>query len=117
MDDRQVAEVCSTIGNTVRVASVIALDEVTAVCVTAASAPLDRMLLDPHRYSVTAGDNLQNLLLLEAFAQFRWQIEMIRRGWMPAKTPRRVGGSGANHAAGAGDRPRIVPADDGTANA
>jgi hypothetical protein len=76
----QVAEVCSTVGNLIRIASVVQLNEVAAVCERAEVTPLQIQLLDPRKIPASPSDHLRNRQLLEAFAQFRWHIEMIRRG-------------------------------------
>ena len=80
MASEQVAEVCSTVGNLIRIASVVELNEVAAACETAEARPLAIQLLDPRKSPSSPTDHLRNRQLLEAFAQFRWHIEMIRRG-------------------------------------
>jgi len=72
-------DVCSTVGNLIRIAAVVELEEVAAVC-EAAESELRISLLDPRKIPATPSDELRNRLLLEAFAQFRWHIEMIRKG-------------------------------------
>jgi hypothetical protein len=74
-----VDDVCSTIGNVARIAAVVELQEAVAACEAAEARPLALVLLDPHRKPASARENLQNRKILEAFVQFRWQIEAIQR--------------------------------------
>jgi hypothetical protein len=74
-----VDEICSTIGNVARIAAVVELREAVAACAAAEHAPLELVLLDPHRKPVSARENLQNRKILEAFVQFRWHLEAIQR--------------------------------------
>jgi hypothetical protein len=74
----QLEVVCSTVGNLIRIAAVVELEEVAAVCEAARHEPLQVSLLDPRKASVCGDDDLRNRQLLEAFTQFRRNIETIR---------------------------------------
>jgi len=74
-----VGEICSTIGNVARIATVVELREAVAACEQAEHQPLELVLLDPHRKPLSERENLQNRKILEAFVQFRWHLELIRR--------------------------------------
>jgi hypothetical protein len=74
----QLEDVCSTVGNLIRIATVIELAEVAAACEAAEQEPLHVSLLDPRKMPVCADDDRRNRQLLEAFSEFRWNIEMIR---------------------------------------
>jgi hypothetical protein len=73
-------DVCSTVGNLIRIAAVVELEEVAAACEAAEHEPLHISLLDPRKMPASSSEDLRNRRLLEAFAQFRWHIEMIRKG-------------------------------------
>ena len=79
-----VDDICSTIGNVARIAAVVELREAVAACEAAERRPLGLVLLDPHRTPVTPREHLQNRKVLEAFVQFRWHIEAIRREYEEA---------------------------------
>jgi hypothetical protein len=74
-----VDDICSTIGNVARIATVVELQEAVAACEAAEQHPLGLVLLDPHRKPVSHHEHLQNRKILEAFVQFRWHLEAIRR--------------------------------------
>ena len=74
----QLEFVCATVGNLIRIAAVVELEEVAAVCEAARHEPLQVSLLDPRKAPVCGDDDLRNRQLLEAFSQFRRNIEMIR---------------------------------------
>jgi hypothetical protein len=57
----------------------VELEEVAAACEAAEHEPLQISLLDPRKCPSSALDDHRNRQLLEAFAQFRWHIEMIRK--------------------------------------
>ena len=76
----QLDDVCSTVGNLIRIAAVVDLEEVAAACELAEHETLQISLLDPRKMPSSADDDLRNRRLLEAFAQFRWHIELIRKG-------------------------------------
>jgi hypothetical protein len=76
----QLDDVCSTVGNLIRIAAVVELEEVAAACEAAEHEPLQVSLLDPRKIPSSSIEDLRNRQLLEAFAQFRWHIEMIRKG-------------------------------------
>jgi hypothetical protein len=76
----QLEVVCSTVGNLIRIAAVVELEEVAAVCEAARHEPLQVSLLDPRKIPVRGEDDLRNRQLLEAFTQFRRNIETIRGG-------------------------------------
>jgi len=76
----QLEDVCSTVGNLIRIAAVVELEEAVAACEAAEHEPLQISLLDPRKMPASSDDDLRNRRLLEAFAQFRWHIEMIRKG-------------------------------------
>lgn len=80
MKTEQLEDVCSTVGNLIRIAAVVELEEVAAACEAAEHEPLQTSLLDPRKAVSSSQDDLRNRQLLEAFAQFRWHIEMIRKG-------------------------------------
>jgi hypothetical protein len=80
LNSDHVEDVCSTVGNLVRIAAVVELDEIAAVCERARLAPLQICLLDPRQLPSSPQDHVQNRQLLEAFAEFRLHIELIRRG-------------------------------------
>jgi hypothetical protein len=76
--NERVADVSSTIGNLIRVALAVQVDEAQTACVIATLQPLHIRLLDPRQPPASAADHQANRQLLEAFAQFRRQLEMIR---------------------------------------
>ena len=80
MKTEQLDDVCSTVGNLIRIAAVVELEEVAAACEAAEHEPLQVSLLDPRKMPRSSADDLKNRELLEAFAQFRWHIEMISKG-------------------------------------
>lgn len=80
LDTDHLDDVYSIVGNLVRIAAVVELGEIAAACEESKAAPLKVMLLDPRRLPCSAEDHMRNRQLLEAFAQFRWDIEVIRRG-------------------------------------
>lgn len=73
-------EVCATVGNLIRLAAAVELNEIVAACGSAEEKPLDVFLLDPRKAPASPSDHLRNREVLEAFSRFRWHIEMIRRG-------------------------------------
>jgi hypothetical protein len=79
VNNERVADVSSTIGNLIRVALAVRVEEAQTACVIASLEPLHILLLDPRQAPETAADNLANRKLLEAFTQFRKQIESIRQ--------------------------------------
>ena len=79
MGGPHVDDICSTIGNVARIATVVELREAVAACEAAEHRPLDLVLLDPHRKPISRHEHLQNRKILEAFVQFRWHLEAIRR--------------------------------------
>ena len=79
MGGPHVDDICSTIGNVARIATVVELREAVAACEAAEQRPLDLVLLDPHRKPVSRHEHLQNRKILEAFVQFRWHLEAIQR--------------------------------------
>ena len=79
LKDQHMTDVCSTVGNLIRIAAVVELNEVAEACESAEAKPLEIQLLDPREAPASPVDHLRNRQLLEAFAQFRWHIEMIRR--------------------------------------
>ena len=79
MSGPHVEDICSTIGNVARIAAVVELREAVEACEAAEQRPLELVLLDPRRKPISARENLQNRKILEAFVQFRWHIEAIRR--------------------------------------
>ena len=79
MNNERVVDVSSTIGNLIRVALAVRVEEAQTACVVASLEPLHILLLDPRQAPETPADNQANRQLLEAFAQFRRQLEMIRR--------------------------------------
>jgi len=72
-------DVCSTVGNLIRIAAVVELEEVAAACEAAEHEPLQISLLDPRKIPCSKTEDRRNRQLLDAFAQFRWHIEIIRR--------------------------------------
>ena len=78
MKTEQLDDGCSTVGNLIRIAAVVELDEVAAACGAAENVPLQVSLLDPRKIPSSSTECRRNRQLLEAFAQFRWQIELIR---------------------------------------
>ena len=78
LPEPHINEICSTIGNVVRVAAVVDLREAVAAREAAELHPLAVVLLDPHRKPLSARENHQNRQIIEAFIQFRWQIEAIQ---------------------------------------
>ena len=78
MKTEQLEDVCSTVGNLIRIATVVELAEVAAACEAARHEPLQVSLLDPSKAPVCRADDLRNRQLLEAFSQFRRHIEVIR---------------------------------------
>ena len=86
MTSERVVDVSSTIGNLIRVALAVELEEAQAACAAAREEPLHILLLDPHLAPGTAQDNLANRQLLEAFAQFRRQLETIRKPLISGQT-------------------------------
>mgnify|MGYP001544973486 CR=1 FL=1 len=81
MTNDHVYDVCSTIGNVVRIAMAIELDEVQAACECAAKDGLQSMILDPHLDPLTVFHDRQNQHVLEAFMQFRIQLQIARAGF------------------------------------
>ena len=79
MKTEQLEDVCSTVGNLIRIAAVVELEQVAAACEAAEQEPLQVSLLDPRKTPSTSTEDLRNRRLLEAFAQFRWHIEIIRK--------------------------------------
>ena len=79
MTSERVVDVSSTIGNLIRVALAVEVEEAQAACALARVEPLHILLLDPRLAPDTPEDNLANRQLLEAFAQFRRELEMIRK--------------------------------------
>jgi len=77
--DERVVDVSSTIGNLIRVALAVRVEEAQTACVIASLEPLHIRLLDPRHAPATPEDHLANRQLLEAFAQFRRQLESIRQ--------------------------------------
>ena len=77
--DDKMTDVWSAVGNLIRIASVLEPREVKAACTAADLAPLHIMLLDPRHTPRTPRQHLLNRQLLAAFAEFRDQIEVIRR--------------------------------------
>ena len=73
--DERVGEVCSTIGNLIRIALAVDLEEVRTACATAAVSSLDTLLLDPLQEPQSAADDARNRRLLEIFMQFRVQLQ------------------------------------------
>jgi hypothetical protein len=71
-------DVSTAVGNLLRIALVIEVDEAAAACELADVAPLDTQLLDPRRDACTPHDHELNRRLLGAFARFRWELEAIR---------------------------------------
>ncbi len=82
MGGPHVDDICSTIGNVARIATVVELREAVAACEAAEQRPLELVLLDPHRKPNSAHEHLQNRKILEAFVQFRWHLEAIRREFL-----------------------------------
>ena len=82
MGGPHVDDICSTIGNVARIATVVELREAVAACEAAEHRPLDLVLLDPHRKPISPHEHLQNRKILEAFVQFRWHLEAIRREFL-----------------------------------
>ena len=76
-----VDDICSTIGNVARIATVVELQEAVAACEAAEHHALQLLLLDPHRKPISPHEHLQNRQILEAFVQFRWHLETIRRAF------------------------------------
>jgi hypothetical protein len=74
----EVAELCSTVGNLVRIALVIELEEAQAARDIAAIAPLESALIDPWQTPSTRDDHVLNCRLLAAFVRFRSELESIR---------------------------------------
>ena len=79
MGGPHVDDICSTIGNVARIAAVVELREAVAACEAAEEGPLELVLLNPQRRPASPRENLQNRKILEAFVQFRWHLEAIRR--------------------------------------
>ena len=79
MTDERVVDVSTTIGNLIRVALAVRVEEAQTACVIASLEPLHILLLDPRQVPATPEDHQANRQLLEAFAQFRRQLEAIRR--------------------------------------
>jgi hypothetical protein len=88
-----VDDICSTIGNVARIATVVELQEAVAACEAAEQHPLDLVLLDPHRKPVSRHEHLQNRKILEAFVQFRWHLEVIQREFFDDLDPPEEGES------------------------
>ena len=78
MTSEQVIDVSSTIGNLIRVALAVEVKEAENLCAEIRVVPLDILLLDPRQAPETKSDHITNCQLLEAFAQFRRQLEFIR---------------------------------------
>ena len=81
MTDERVSEVCSTIGNLIRIALAIDLEEVRTACAAAAVASLDTLLIDPRQEPQSPGEDAQNRRLLEVFMQFRVQLQIAQAGF------------------------------------
>src|SRR5207302_5083862 len=77
----QAADVYSTVGNLIRIALAVELEEAREACKAAKAEPLDALLLDPKISSLTRESTAANRRLLEAFTQFRGELEAIRREW------------------------------------
>ena len=77
----QVAEVCSTIGNLVRIALAVELDEAQAACNAAREGAMETRLLDPRQAVQTPMEQRQNQRLLEAFLQVRLQLQIAEVGY------------------------------------
>jgi hypothetical protein len=76
----QVAEVCSTIGNLLRIALAVQPEEARAACEAAAKGSVEALVLDPHRSARTPADIRQNQRLFESFLEFRLRLQMARAG-------------------------------------
>jgi hypothetical protein len=75
----EIAELCSTVGNLVRIAMVIELDEARTARDIASMAPLDSLLIDPRQAPVSRDDHMLNSRLLAAFVRFRSELETLRK--------------------------------------
>jgi hypothetical protein len=76
-----VADVCSTVGNLIRIALAVELDEAQAACAAAAQGRLESLILDPRQDPQTNADDLQNQRVLQAFLEFRMQLQIARAGF------------------------------------
>jgi hypothetical protein len=75
--DDELPQICAHIGNVIRLAAIIGLEEVEAACRCSAEIGIHAMLLDPAREPQTPAAATQNLRLLEAFRSFRSEISGI----------------------------------------
>jgi hypothetical protein len=75
--EEEVADVCSTIGNLVRIALVVRPSEARAALDAARRGPLETLLLDPRKTPVSEADHQLNRQLLEAFDLFRSRLELF----------------------------------------
>jgi len=75
--DDELLEICAHIGNVIRLAAIVGLEEVEAACRRSADPGLHSMLLDPARGPETPAAATQNLQLLTAFLAFRSEIAWI----------------------------------------
>jgi hypothetical protein len=78
MIDSEAEELCAYVGNLIRLAAVVQPRDAKTLCRVAEEETLHAVLLNPRHIPATARDNLINYKLLQAFAEFRREIERIR---------------------------------------
>ena len=79
MTDEQIEELWIFIGNVIRLATIVEPGDATMARDAAERAAVHTVLLEPRLTPTTPHDHLINRRLLEAFAAFRSEIEMVRK--------------------------------------
>jgi len=79
MTDEQIEELWIFIGNVIRLATIVEPGDATIARDAAERAAVHTVLLEPRLTPTTPQDHLINRRLLEAFAVFRKEIELVRK--------------------------------------